>query len=232
MERVLLVEDDREMCDLLQEYLAAEGFSVESVQNGREGLDAARNGPYALVILDIMLPGMGGLEVLRELRKTSDLPVLMLTARGEDVDRIIGLELGADDYLAKPFNPRELLARIRAVLRRGRRKGDGGFPLIAVGNLELDPASRTIRLAGSKISVTTVEFAILEILMNSAGHLVTRQELVKRALKRSYSPFDRSIDVHISNIRKKLGPYPDGTERINTLRGEGYLFAYPPEERS
>lgn len=232
MERVLLIEDDREMCDLLREYLETEGFSVESVQNGREGLDLARNGPYALVILDIMLPGMGGLEVLRELRKTSDLPVLMLTARGDDVDRIVGLELGADDYLAKPFNPRELLARIRAVLRRWKRKSDGGLPLLAVGDLEVDPASRTVRLSGGKISLTTVEFAILEILMNAAGHLVTREALVMKALKRAYSPFDRSIDVHISNIRKKLGPYPDGTERINTLRGEGYLFAYPPEERS
>ncbi|KUK58552.1 MAG: Two component transcriptional regulator, winged helix family [Synergistales bacterium 53_16] len=230
MERILIIEDDRELCDLLHEYLEAEGFCLDSAHDGRKGLEAARNDAYALVILDVMLPGMSGLDVLRELRKESNMPVLMLTARGDDVDRIVGLELGADDYLPKPFNPRELLARIRAVLRRGAREdGASGLPLFAVGGLELDPASRTVRLYGKNIFLTTVEFSILEILLRSAGRLVAREELVPGALKRVYSPFDRSIDVHISNLRKKIGPYPDGSERIKTLRGEGYLFAYPPE---
>lgn len=227
MERLLLIEDDREMCELLREYLESEDFELEAVQNGEEGLEKALKEAFSLVILDVMLPGLNGLEVLKEIQKVSDLPVLMLTAKGDDVDRIVGLELGADDYLAKPFNPRELLARIRAVLRRKvRTDAEGSAPLV-VADVELDAASRVVHVGGNRINLTTVEFAILEILLQAAGRLVRRETLVMGALKRTYSPFDRSVDVHISNLRKKLGPYPNGRERITTLRGEGYQFALP-----
>lgn len=230
MEKLLLIEDDKEMCQLLEEYLDGEGFQVESIQDGKKGLEKALSGRYSLVILDVMLPSMNGFDVLRHLRATSDVPVLMLTARGEDVDRIVGLEMGADDYLKKPFNPRELVARIRAILRR-KLKGPSEAPeTLAIGDIELDLGAKVARKGGEILNLTTVEFRVLERLVRSAGQVVTRQELTQWALKRRYSPFDRSIDVHVSNLRKKLGPYENGVERIKTLRGEGYLFAYPTEK--
>jgi len=234
MEKILLVEDDSELCELLCEYFKTEGLYVEWVHNGREGLDKAFSGIYSIIILDLMLPGMDGLEVLKNLRKESTVPVLILTAKGDDVDRIVGLELGADDYLPKPFNPRELLARVRAILRRVRGnknedQEDKVEKVLSVGDLKLYPSSRTAILDGKTIELTSTEYDLLEFLMASAGKLVNRQHLVQKVLKRSYSPFDRSVDVHISNLRKKLGPYSDGQKRIKTIRGEGYIFTIPKE---
>ncbi|WP_300526098.1 response regulator transcription factor [Aminiphilus sp.] len=230
MERILVVDDDQELCSLLAEYLETEGFAVEALFDGRRVREKLLAGRFVLVVLDVMLPGRNGFDVLRELRSESDVPVLMLTARGDDVDRIVGLEMGADDYLPKPFNPRELVARIRAILRRRRGESGRSAPgLLAVGDLELDQGGRSVRLAGTPLDLTTVEFSLLEELLRAAGQPLPREKLVLSVLKRPYSPFDRSIDVHVSNLRKKLGRYGDGSERIKTLRGEGYLYALPPE---
>ena len=226
METILLIDDDRELGDLLREYLEPEGFLLERALDGPGGLEAASSGRHDLVLLDVMLPGRSGFDVLRDLRRRSSVPVLMLTARGEDVDRIVGLEMGADDYLPKPFNPRELLARIRAVLRRGGREGsESREGLLRAEDLELDRGSRTVRREGVPVPLTTVEFDLLELLLQSAGQGVDRERLSQGALKRPHSPFDRSLDVHVSNLRRKLGPRRDGTDRIRTLRGEGYLYA-------
>lgn len=177
-----------------------------------------------------MLPGINGFEVLRRIRATSRLPVLLLTARGEDVDRIVGLEIGADDYLPKPFNPRELVARIRAVLRRTRGDGGGTAPeMVSVGDVELDPATRTVRLEGKPVDLTSVEFNLLEVLLREAGRVVPRERLVNAVLSRKFSPFDRSIDMHVSKVRKKLGD-TDSDEHIKTVRGVGYIFARPREK--
>jgi two-component system, OmpR family, response regulator CpxR len=232
MDRVLIVDDDIELCSLVSEYLSSEGFRVEFVHDGETGLQRALNGNYLLVILDVMLPGMSGFDVLRRLRATSRIPVLLLTARGEDVDRIVGLEIGADDYLPKPFNPRELVARIRAVLRRTgteRRVGVAPPPeILRIGDIELDPATRTVRHAGEAVDLTSVEFNLLEVLLREAGRVVTREELVSAVLSRKFSPFDRSIDMHVSKVRKKLGDSNE-TEHIKTVRGVGYIFARPRE---
>ena len=204
MDSVLVFDDDVELCALVKEYLEPEEFQVEAVHSGNQGLERALAGGYAIVVLDIMLPAMNGLDVLRKLRSASSIPVLLLTARSQDVDRIVGLELGADDYLPKPFNPRELIARIRAILRRTVRVGAGTHPL-GVGDLRLDPASREARIQGRLISLTSVEFALLEMLMQHAGRIVMREELTEAVLGRMLGPFDRVIDVHVSNIRKSLG---------------------------
>jgi len=182
-------------------------------------------------VLDVMLPGMNGLDVLRKLRATSSVPVLLLTARGQDVDRIVGLELGADDYLPKPFNPRELVARIRAILRR-TKGGEGGErqapqTSVRVGDVELNPATRTVLRGGEAVDLTAVEFNLLDVLLREAGRVVTRDELAKIALGRMFSPYDRSIDMHISKLRKKLGEDGKGGERIKTVRGVGYIYAAP-----
>jgi two-component system response regulator CpxR len=182
-----------------------------------------------------MLPGLNGFEVLRRLRNTSRVPVLLLTARGEDVDRIVGLEIGADDYLPKPFNPRELVARIRAILRRtnNTEKSGAAVPdIVRVGDIELDPATRTVRQNGTQLDLTSVEFNLLEVLLREAGRVVTRERLVDSVLSRKFSPFDRSIDMHVSKLRRKLGDSDGGTEHIKTVRGTGYIFARPREEAS
>ncbi len=229
MERILIVDDDVELCDLVREYLTAEDFQVDAVHNGNEGLARALSTEYALVVLDVMLPGKNGLDVLRDLRQKSHVPVLILTARGEDVDRIVGLEIGADDYLPKPFNPRELLARIRAILRRtGKEEREAGA--VAVGDVELDPATRAVRRAGQPVEMTSVEFSVLEALLRAAGHVVTREQLVNEVLGRKFMPYDRSIDMHVSKIRKKLGDQPDGTERIKAVRGVGYIYVRPGQQ--
>jgi DNA-binding response OmpR family regulator len=222
MDRVLIIDDDIELCQLLAARMSGEGFEIEAVHDGPRGLERALSREHSLVVLDLMLPGMGGLDVLRRVREQSPIPVLILTARGEDVDRILGLEIGADDYLPKPFNPRELIARIRAILRRSVRVAAGTHPLIA-GNLRLDPASREAWLQGRLIALTSVEFALLEMLMQHAGRSVTREELTEAVLGRKLGPFDRVIDVHVSNIRKKLGTN-QGVDRIKAIRGSGYLF--------
>jgi two-component system response regulator CpxR len=234
MDRVLIVDDDFELCNLVSEYLAPEGFRVESVHDGENGLQRALGGNYLLVVLDVMLPGMSGFDVLRRIRATSRVPVLLLTARGEDVDRIVGLEIGADDYLPKPFNPRELLARIRAVLRRTSAdpKGIGAArtpEILRIGDIELDPATRTVKHAGEPVDLTSVEFNLLEVLLREAGRVVTREELVSAVLSRKFSPFDRSIDMHVSKVRKKLGDGDGDAEHIKTVRGVGYIFARPRE---
>ena len=230
MDRVLVVDDDVELCDLVKEFLEPEGLQVEAVHNGNRGLERALTGEHALVVLDVMLPGMNGLDVLRKLRASSTVPVLLLTARGQDVDRIVGLELGADDYLPKPFNPRELVARIRAILRRTRSEaGERQAPQtsVHVGDVELNPATRTVLRSGEAVDLTAVEFNLLDVLLREAGRVVTRDELAKIALGRLFSPYDRSIDMHISKLRKKLGEDGKGGERIKTVRGVGYIYAAP-----
>jgi two-component system response regulator CpxR len=235
--RLLIVDDDVELCDLLKEYLKHDGFTVEVIHDGRRGVERALSGEHALVILDVMLPGLNGLDVLRRIRAQSGEPVLMLTARGDEIDRIVGLEIGADDYLPKPFNPRELAARIRAVLRRTRHAADGwngknGSARVCFGDVELDEGARLGWCAGQPLDLTTVEFDLLETFLQSPGRVIQREELVRQVLGRSYSPFDRSIDVHVSNLRKKLGPRADGSDRIRGVRGVGYLFTSPVSQKN
>ncbi|HYY68586.1 MAG TPA: response regulator transcription factor [Terriglobales bacterium] len=226
MTKILIVDDDVELCELVGEYLSREGFEVEAVHNGDKGLERALSGEHALVVLDLMLPGMTGLDVLRRLRGESRAPVLILTARGEDVDRIVGLEIGADDYLPKPFNPRELVARIRAILRRSQAVPAPMVASITVGDVELDPGARSVTRNGERLELTAVEFSLLEALMRSAGQVVTREYLAQTVLGRRFMAYDRSIDMHVSKLRKKLGPAAaDGRERIKTIRGVGYIYA-------
>ena len=226
VERILVIDDDAELCSLVSEYLRPEGFQVDAAHDGTSGLTRALSGDHLLVVLDVMLPAMNGFDVLRKIRNESRIPVLLLTARGEDVDRIVGLEIGADDYLPKPFNPRELVARIRAILRRSRAKsGEAPIPdVIRVGDVELDPATRTVRHRGKPVDLTSVEFGLLQVLLREAGRVVSRESLVDEVLGRRFSPFDRSIDMHVSKVRKKLGD-PDAGDHIKTVRGAGYIFA-------
>src|SRR5271167_4869901 len=231
VDRILVIDDDVELCSLVEEYLEPEGFQIEAVHDGNRGLDRALSGDHLLVVLDVMLPGMNGFDVLRRIRNTSRIPVLLLTARGEDVDRIVGLEIGADDYLPKPFNPRELVARIRAILRRTRsdKSAPAAPEIVRVGEIELDPATRCVRRDGQPVDLTSVEFNLLEVLLREAGHVVPRERLVNAVLSRKFSPFDRSIDMHVSKVRKKLGD-TDADEHIKTIRGVGYIFARPRGE--
>jgi len=226
--RILLIDDDTELCRLLEEYLRGQGFEVDAAHTGNEGLDKSLGPSVDLVVLDVMLPGIDGLEVLRRLRAKSRVPVLMLTARGEDVDRIVGLEIGADDYLPKPFNPRELVARIRAILRRGETGQPQGR--VRVQGVELDPGSRAVTRNGTPIEVTTIEFDILEQLMRSAGRVLSRDQLMDALYDRPASPFDRSIDMHISHLRRKLeAPQFGDRPLIKTIRGVGYVFTREAE---
>lgn len=237
MDSVLIIDDDKELCELVGELLREEGFRVETVSQSAKGLTRALSGEFNLVVLDVMMPGMNGFEVLRQIRaaqdKASRTPVLMLTARGEDVDRIVGLEIGADDYLPKPFNPRELIARINSILRRVRLDTVEAFaqtsePLpehIAVGDVEVSTGMRRVRRAGETMELTNVEYEVLILLLASAGRIVTREDLVKAVLGRNLSPLDRSIDMHISHLRKKLGHRIGEVERIKTVRGVGYIYA-------
>jgi DNA-binding response OmpR family regulator len=233
MDRILVIDDDAELCSLVGEYLEPEGFQIDAVHDGNLGLERALNGDYLLIVLDVMLPGLNGFDLLRRLRVGSKTPVLLLTARGEDVDRIVGLEIGADDYLPKPFNPRELVARIRAILRRtqGAGRADAGAipEVIRVGDVELDPATRTVLRDGIPVDLTSVEFNLLHALLRDAGRVVTREQLVDTVLSRKFSPFDRSIDMHVSKVRKKLGDSESGPDHIKTVRGVGYIFAHPRE---
>jgi two-component system response regulator CpxR len=229
--KILIVDDDMELCALLEEYLAGEGFQLETCHDGNLGYRQATSHTYALVILDVMLPGCNGFDVLKKIRKTSEVPVLMLTARSDEVDRIVGLEIGADDYLAKPFNPRELLARIRAIFRRTQTTPEtkptaARQSKICVDDVVLELTTRRALLKNKEIALTTVEFNLLRELIESAGQIVRRETLNTAVLGREYSPFDRSIDVHISNLRKKLGPLEGNGDRIKAIRGEGYLYAF------
>jgi len=226
---VLVVDDDVELCQLLSQYLAREGFEIECVHSGLRGVERAVSGQHSIVVLDVMLPDIKGFEVLRRVRAESRVPVLMLTARGDDQDRILGLEMGADDYLPKPFNSRELSARIDAVLRRAWPEPEAVAPTaaerISLEDVELDKGSRTARRGGERLDLTAVEFDLLELLLKSAGTVLSREEMVRAVLGREFSPFDRSMDTHVSNLRRKLGPRRDGTERIKGVRGIGYLYA-------
>ncbi len=235
MDRILVIDDDIELCELLTDYLSSEGFIVEAVNNGREGAEQAPVGDYVLIILDVMLPELNGFDVLRKIREQSKVPVIMLTARGDDIDRIVGLELGADDYLPKPFNPRELVARIRAIQRRMvaevQQPAAEKLPEVTIGDVVLNPANRSVRCAGKNIELTSVEFNLLEVLLARAGEVISREELVEKVLGRRLSAYDRSIDVHVSALRKKLGHYAGETERIKTVRSVGYLYSLPEEQR-
>lgn len=229
MDRILLADDDTELCEMLQEYLGAEGFQVEAVHDGEAALQQARTNAHDVLVLDVMMPERNGFDVLRELRKRSLMPVLMLTARDEDVDSIIGLELGADDYLPKPCNPRVLVARIRAVLRRARVSADNATTskqpdVLALDDLEMRTGSRTVILGGRPVALTSTEYSVLEVLLREAGHVVSKGELSERALGRELSRYDRSIDMHLSSLRKKLGPLPNGSDRVKTVRGVGYQY--------
>lgn len=227
MDRILIIDDDTELCELVGEFLTLEGFTIAAVHDGEQGVQRALSEDYGLIVLDVMLPRLNGFEVLRRIRAAKRTPILMLTARGEDVDRIVGLELGADDYLPKPFNPRELVARIRAVLRRMHPEpvAKPATVSLIVEDVELSPTSRVVRCNGKVVELTSAEFDLLELLLQSAGQVVTREEIAQRALGKEYSPFDRSIDMHVSNLRKKLGDRKDGIERIKSVRGIGYIYA-------
>jgi two-component system response regulator CpxR len=217
---VLVVDDDRELVRLMDEFLREHGFETAAAHNGPDGLKAALSGACDLVLLDVMMPGFDGFEVLRRLRAESQVPVLMLTARTESQSRILGLEGGADDYLPKPFEPLELVARIRAILRRTRPVDKKA--VLEISGVRLEPGSRSVYFAGKPVEVTSIEYDILEVLMRSAGRVVSRDELTRRLYQRDSTPFDRSVDVHISHLRKKLeGPH----ELIRTVRGVGYQFA-------
>ena len=226
MNSILIIDDDEELCELVAEYLTVEGFETKAVHDGQSGLEAALTGQYDMAVLDVMLPKMNGFDVLRNLRNSSKLPVLMLTARGDDMERIVGLEIGADDYLAKPFNPRELVARLRAILRRSEQPAaeDKAAEKVTVGDLELSRSSRTAWIEGEEIPLTSVEFDLLANLVAEAGHVVRKDDLSETVLERKLSPYDRSLDMHISNLRKKLGPRPDGSDRIKTIRSVGYIY--------
>jgi len=223
MSRVLLVDDDVELVDMLREYLQQEGFDVDAVHDGVRGVEYALSGRYALAVLDVMMPGMTGMEALREIRARSALPVLMLTARGDDTDRIIGLELGADDYLPKPCNPRELAARVRAILRRaGASDMTSSDEPLTVGELLLWPSQRRAQMDGRPLALTSSEFNLLEVLARHAGSPVSRADLSLQALGRPLARFDRNIDVHLSSLRQKLGKLPDGRSCIQTVYRQGY----------
>jgi two-component system response regulator CpxR len=221
--RLLVIDDDVELCSLLKEYLQREDYNVKCVHDGRHGLEEAQKSGYDLIILDVMLPGVDGFEILKKVRESGRVPVLMLTARDEDIDRILGLELGADDYLGKPFNPRELLARIKAILRRSEGTVNRGP--IEVNGVVLDPSARTVHTDGHPVEVTTLEFDILEQLLRSAGRELSRDALMESLYGRKATPFDRSIDMHVSHLRKKIAG-----DRIKTIRGVGYQFVKSPED--
>lgn len=219
---ILIADDDVELCGLLREFFESEDFTVRLAHDGLAGLEAARQPGLDLVVLDVMMPQMNGLDVLRELRKESRLPVIMLTARGDDLDRILGLELGADDYVPKPCNPRELLARIRAVMRRAG--SSVAQTVLQCEDLELNQGNRTLQKDGQPVELTSTEFSILQSLLQHRGEVVTKRDLYVTALGREPVAHDRSVDMHVSNLRRKLGPGRAGENRIETIRGIGYLY--------
>ena len=227
MKQILVIDDDRELCELLVEFLEPEGFSVETAHEPYQGLRRALSGEHGLLVLDVMLPSMTGFELLRNLRISSQVPVLMLTARGEDVDRIVGLEMGADDYLPKPFNPRELVARIQAIWRRSQPEEQQQLEnrtQLELDDIILDMGSRSVKKNNDTIKLTAAEFSLLHELLKNAGQVMTREELTQKVLSRELEIFDRSIDVHVSSLRKKLGHNIANRERIKTIRSVGYLY--------
>ena len=230
MKKLLVIDDDKKLCDLLSEYMGQEGFTIEATHDGKAGAAKAITGNFDLIILDVMLPGENGFEVLRKIRAKINTPIVMLTARGDDVDKIIGLEMGADDYLPKPFNTRELVARIRTVLRRTKPERDEEEVLTAskrlvIGDIEMDLGTRNVICSGSPVELTSVEFNLLEYLLRNAGELVSREDLTFKVLGRRLTAYDRSIDGYVSKLRKKLGHEVSGNERIKAIRSVGYLYA-------
>jgi len=227
MNRILLADDDEELAELLVEYLGQEGFKVDTAHDGKTALEKANTGHYELIILDVMMPALNGFDVLRQLRTHSQVPVLMLTARGEDVDNIVGLEIGADDYLAKPCNPRVLVAHMRAILRRSEPATETALPaaeILTIGDIELQRSAHRVLLNNQPVLMTSTEYRVLEVLLEDAGQVVTKKDLSERGLGRQLNPYDRSLDVHVSNLRKKLGLFLDGEDRIKTIRGIGYQY--------
>lgn len=247
-ERLLLVDDDKELCSLLAEYLSAEGYRVDAAYSAHEALEKLQNpspssgqsnsNSYSLMVLDIMMPGTTGLELLQQIRPRFTLPVIMLTGRGDEIDRILGLEMGADDYLGKPCNPRELLARIRAVLRRMSPQApvEGRLPEqpLIIGALSLNPATRDARVADQVLELTSAEFNVLAYLMQHAGQVLSKEQLTRWVLHRDLTPYDRAIDVHVSRVRQKLAPYfekaGEAVDMIKTVRGQGYIFVYTADQ--
>jgi DNA-binding response OmpR family regulator len=224
--RVLLIDDDVRLFELLKSYLEQNGFAVTCAADGPAGLTALSTGLFDAVLLDVMMPGMDGLEVMKRIRARGNrVPVLMLTAKGDETDRVVGLELGADDYVAKPFSPRELLARMRAVLRRSSPADAGASDLIKVGEVAIDVSARQASLEGRAVDLTGVEFDILVALARRAGRVVPREALLSEAGRADVSVSDRTVDVHISHLRQKLGDDPKAPKRIKTVRGVGYVFA-------
>lgn len=223
--KILLADDDEELCQLLRDFLVREGFAVDVSHDGDTALARARGGGYDALILDVMLPQRSGLDLLRELRRDNALPVLMLTALGEDLDRILGLELGADDYVPKPCNPREIAARLRAILRRTRGEAEAAkLADVSVGPVSLRASSRSATLRGEPLALTGTEFNVLAVLLREAGRVVSKETLSQDVLGRPLGPFDRSIDVHISKLRRKLGNAADGESLIGTVHRGGYVF--------
>lgn len=226
---ILLIEDDAELCELMQEFFSQNSMALEVATGGRRGLARAIEGQHDLILLDVMLPGLDGFEILRLLRRRTSVPVIMLTARTEQADRIAGLEAGADDYLPKPFGPEELLARIRAVLRRTRQAGMAKPELLEAGSLRVHTGTREASVDSQRLELTGIEFDILEFLLRQAGQVVSRDQLMTVLYQREASPFERSLDVHISHLRKKLG---DSRDLIRTIRGAGYMFCMPEGDAS
>jgi len=232
--RLLIIDDDAKLAGLLRDYLEPLGYVIDLVHNGKDGLQLALQGGYAAIILDVMLPGMNGLDVLREIRKQSSVPILMLSALGDEPDRIAGLEVGADDYLPKTFSTRELLARLRAVLRRSvqtiqQQQASREAPL-SIGELWIDPAARSVSMAGKALVLTPVEYQILLALARAVGRVKTREQLLLEVAERDFEVFDRSIDVHVSSLRKKLGDDAKSPRYIETVRSAGYRLKKPGTE--
>lgn len=223
MKQILIIDDDTELCNLLAKYLSSEGFKVSCCHNGKEGIAICLSQEFQAIILDVMLPNINGFEVLKKIRERSQVPVLMLTARGDDIDRIVGLEIGADDYLAKPCNPRELVARLRSIIRRSENK-EPQEQIYTIDELVIDSNKRSVTLSGQLLELTNAEYNIIQLLSRSPGQAYSKEELTEHALSRKYTAFDRSIDVHISNLRQKLGNNQNGRPRIKTVRGFGYLY--------
>lgn len=220
---ILLIDDDRDLGAMLKEFLSGDNLNLTFRHNGEDGLDEFANGKFDLLILDIMMPGISGLDVLKRIRQTSAVPVIMLTARGDDIDRIVGLEIGADDYLPKPFNPRELLARIKAILRRSQPQGTKTQRL-KIGDISLDPRTRRATVNSTKLELTGTEYEILRSLLETPGEVVSKEHLSERALGRRLLPYDRSVDTHISNLRGKLERAGNKNATIQNQRGVGYLL--------
>ena len=224
MIRALVIDDDPKLAALLAEYLGGRGLEVYTAPDGERGLEIHKASSFDVVVLDVMMPKKDGFEVLREIRKDSNIPVIMLTARAEDFDRIVGLELGADDYMPKPFNPRELLARIKAILRRSQSSGNGEAEVLNAAGIRLNIPKREVESGGAIVELTSTEFDILRVLISNAGRVIARERLMEMARGTEFSAFDRSIDVHISNLRKKLGDSSKQSQKIKTIRGVGYLI--------